>query len=119
MKLIYIIIFILFYPFKTYSEEFSCIDKKYGRLSKMIAEDKLIKYQDEKGNPIEYKIVENSETMLMGISKGDSESDPILNYVFILKNKDLAFNSILRSIKSSYNEIFADNIIMKCIGKID
>ena len=119
MKLVYIIIFILFYPFNAYSQEFSCIDKKYGRLSKMIAEDKLIKYQDEKGKPIEYKIVEDSKTMLMGVSKGNNEIDPILNYVFILKNKDLAFNSILRSIKVSYNEIFTDNIIMKCIGEID
>ena len=119
MKLVYIIILILFYPFNAYSQEFSCIDKKYGRLSKMIAEEKLIKYQDEKGKPIEYKIVENSKTMLMGISKGVNEIDPILNYVFVLKNKDLAFNSILRTIKVSYNEIYTDNIIMKCIGEID
>ena len=119
MKFVYIIIFILFYPFNAYSQQFSCIDKQYGRLSKMITEDKLIKYQDEKGKPTQYKIVEDSETMLMGINKGDSEIDPILNYVFILKNKDLAFNSILRSIKVSYNEIFTDNIIMKCIGEID
>ena len=119
MKLVYLIIFILFYPFNAYSQEFSCIDKKYGRLSKMIAEEKFIKYQDEKGKPIEYKIVENSKTMLMGISKGVNEVDPILNYVFVLKNKNLAFNSILRTIKVSYNEIYSDKIIMKCIGKID
>ena len=119
MKLIYIIFFILFYPLNAYPQAFSCIDKKYGRLSKMIAEEKLIKYQDEKGKSIDYKIVENSKTMLMGISKGLNEIDPLLNYVFVLKNKDLAFNSILRSIKVSYNEIYTDNIIMKCIGEID
>ena len=119
MKLVYIIILILFYPFIAYSQEFSCIDKKYGHLSKMIAEEKLIKYQDEKGKPIEYKIVENSKTMLMGISKGANEIDPLLNYIFVLKNKDLAFNSILRTIKVSYNEIYTDNIIMRCIGEID
>ena len=119
MKLFYLIIFLLFYPFNSYALEFSCIDKKYGRLSKMIVEEQLLKYEDEKGEPAEYKIVENSETMLMGISKGIKDIDPMLNYVFVIKNKDLAFNSILRSIKVSYNEIYTNNFILKCLGKVD
>ena len=94
----------------------SCIDKKYGRFSKMFIEDQLLKYEDEKGEPSEYKIVENSEKMLMAISKGSKDNDPILNHIFIIKDKSLAFNSILRSIKESYNEIYTNDLTLKCIG---
>ena len=116
MKFIYLIIFCLFYSFNSHALEFSCIDKKYGRFSKMFIEDQLLKYEDEKGEPSEYKIVENSEKMLMAISKGSKDNDPILNYIFIIKDKSLAFNSILRSIKESYNEIYTNDLTLKCIG---
>ena len=119
MKLFYFILFFGFYSFSSFALEYSCIDKKYKRLSKMSVEDELIKYQDEKGDPVEYKVVENSETILMGIAKGKTNTDPMLNYIFIIKDKSLAFNSILRSIKDSYNEIYTENITLKCIGKID
>jgi hypothetical protein len=119
MKFFYSTIFLLFYSLHSYAQEFSCIDKKHGRLSKLVLENELIKYEDEKGKPAEYKVVENSETMLMGISRGTKETDPMLNYIFIIKDKSLAFNSILRSIKDSYNEIYTNNITMKCIGNID
>ena len=55
----------------------------------------------------------------MGISKGKKVTDPMLNYIFIIKDKSLAYNSILWSIKDSYNEIYSEDIILKCIGKID
>ena len=116
MKFIYLIIFCLFYSFNSYALEYSCIDKKYGRFSKMFIEDKLLKYEDEKGEPAKYKLVENSEKMLMAISKGTKDNDPILNYIFIIKDKSLAFNSILRSIKESYNEIYTNDLTLKCIG---
>ena len=119
MKLFCFFIFFGFYSFSSFALEYSCIDKKYKRLSKMNVEDKLIKYQDEKGNPIEYQVVENSEAILMGISKGKKETDPILNYIFIIKDKSLSYNSILRSIKVSYNEIYFENITLKCIGEIE
>ena len=119
MKLFYLIIFLLFYSFNSYAQEFSCIDKKHSRLSKMILEDELIKYEDEKGKPVEYKVVENSDKMLMAISKGTKANDPILNYIFIIKNQSLVYNAILRSIKDSYNEIYTNNIVLKCIGKVD
>ena len=48
MKFIYLIIFCLFYSFNSHALEFSCIDKKYGRFSKMFIEDQLLKYEDEK-----------------------------------------------------------------------
>ena len=116
MKFVYLTIFCLFYSFNSLALEFSCIDKKYGRFSKMFIEDQLLKYEDEKGEPSEYKIVENSEKMLMAISKGSKDNDPILNYIFIIKDKSLAFNSILRSIKESYNEIYTNDLTLKCIG---
>jgi hypothetical protein len=119
MKLLCFFIFFGFYSFSSFALEYSCIDKKYKRLSKMNVEDKLIKYQDEKGNPVEYQVVENSEAILMGISKGKKETDPILNYIFIIKDKSLSHNSILRSIKVSYNEIYFENITLKCIGEIE
>jgi hypothetical protein len=119
MKLFYSTIFLIFFSVNSYAQEFSCIDKKHGRLSKMILENELIKYEDEKGKPAEYKIVDNSDKMIMAISKGTKENDPMLNYIFIIKNQSLAYNAILRSIKDSYNEIYTNNIVLKCIGKVD
>ena len=116
MKVFYLILFLFFFPFSTYAIEYSCIDKKHGHLSKMSIEDELVKYEDQKGEPLEYKIVENSETALMAISKVATEENPILNYIFIIKDKSLAFNANLRSINNNYNEIFTKNIILKCIG---
>ena len=116
MKFFYLIIFCSFFSFKSYALEYSCIDKKYGRFSKMFIEDQLLKYEDEKAEPATYRIVENSEKILMAISKGNKDIDPILNYVFIIKDKSLAFNAILRSIKDSYNEIYTNDLTLKCIS---
>ena len=118
MKVFYLILFLFFSPFSTYAIEYSCIDKKHGHLSKMSIEDELVKYEDQKGEPLDYKIVENSEIALMAISKVTTEENPILNYIFIIKDKSLAFNANLRSINNNYNEIFTKNIILKCIGDI-
>ena len=118
MKVFYLILFLFFFPFSTYAIEYSCIDKKHGHLSKMSIEDELVKYEDQKGEPLDYKIVENSEIALMAISKVATEENPILNYIFIIKDKSLAFNANLRSINNNYNEIFTKNIILKCIGDI-
>ena len=82
----------------------------------MFIENQILKYEDEKNEPAEYKVVENSEKILMAISKGNKDIDPILNYVFIIKDKSLAFNAILRSIKDSYNEIYTNDLTLKCIG---
>ena len=82
----------------------------------MVIENQILKYEDEKNEPAEYKVVENSEKILMAISKGLKDNDPILNYVFIIKDKSLAFNTILRSIKNSYNEIYTNDSTLKCIG---
>ena len=119
MKLIYFCILFCLYSFSTSALEYSCIDKKYKRLSKMIVENKIIKYEDEKGIPLNYKVVEDSETFLMGISEGKENIDPLLNYIFIQKDNALVYNSILRSIKLGYQEIYSEEIILKCIGKID
>ena len=100
MKFIYLIIFCLFYSFNSHALEFSCIDKKYGRFSKMFIEDQLLKYEDEKGEPLEYKIVENSEKMLMAISKGSKDNDPILNYIFIIRS--YKFKSFMNKIINIY-----------------
>ena len=110
MKVFYLILFLFFFPFSTYAIEYSCIDKKHGHLSKMSIEDELVKYEDQKGEPLDYKIVENSEIALMAISKVTTEENPILNYIFIIKDKSLAFNANLRSINNNYNEIFTKNI---------
>ncbi len=118
MKVFYLILFLFFFPFSTYAIEYSCIDKKHGHLSKMSIEDELVKYEDQKGESLDYKIVENSEIALMAISKVATEENPILNYIFIIKDKSLAFNANLRSINNNYNEIFTKNIILKCIGDI-
>ena len=119
MNFFYFFIFCFFYSFNSFAIEYSCIDKKYKHLSKMNVEDKLIKYQDEKGEPLEYQVAEDTETVLMGIAKGSKDENPILNYIFIIKNNALAYNSILRSIKVSYNEIYSEDIVLKCIGKIN
>ena len=116
MKFIYLIIFCLLYSVNSHALEYSCIDKKYSRCSKIFIEDQILKYEDEKGEPANYKVLENSEKMLMAISKGSKDNDPILNYIFIIKDKSLAFNSILRSIKESYNEIYTNDLTLKCIG---
>ena len=88
-------------------------------MSKMTIDGESIKYEDQKGEPLEYKIVENSEIALMAISKVSAEENPILNYIFIIKDKSLAFNANLRSINDNYNEIFTKNKILKCIGNND
>ena len=119
MKLIYFCILFCLYAFNSFALEYSCIDKKYKRLSKMNVEDKLIKYQDEKGEPSEYQVVEDTDSVLMGIAKGSKDENPILNYILIIKNNALAYNSILRSIKVSYNEVYSEDIVLKCIGKIN
>ena len=49
----------------------------------MNVEDKLIKYQDEKGEPSEYQVVEDTDSVLMGIAKGSKDENPILNYILI------------------------------------
>ena len=56
---------LMIYSLNSYAQDFSCIDKKHGRLSKMTLENELIKYEDEKGNPADYKVSDNSEKMLM------------------------------------------------------
>ena len=119
MKSFCFLLLFCFYTSNSFAIEYSCIDKKYNRLSKMNVEDEIISYEDEKGNPLEYSIVENSENILMGIFKGNKDKDPILNYIFIIKNNALIYNSILRSIKDSYNEIYSEDITLKCIGQIE
>ena len=116
MKIFYSMLFLLSFSSSSYALEYSCIDKKHGHLSKMTIKGELVKYEDQKGEPLEYKIVENSKLVLMGISKVSIKENPILNYVFIIKDKSLAFNANLRSINNNYNEIFTKNIILKCIG---
>ena len=115
MRILYYILFLLFAS-HSYALEYSCIDKKHGDLSKMTVDGDSVKYEDQNGEPLEYKIVENSEIALMAISKVSAEENPILNYVFIIKDKSLAFNANLRSINDNYNEIFTKNKILKCIG---
>ena len=119
MKFFYYLLFLLFASNSSYALEYSCIDKKHGYLSKMTIDGESIKYEDQKGEPLEYKIVENSEIALMAISKVSAEENPILNYIFIIKDKSLAFNANLRSINDNYNEIFTKNKILKCIGNND
>ena len=119
MKIFYSILFLLYFFSSSYALEYSCIDKKHGYLSKMTIDGESIKYEDQKGEPLEYKIVENSEIALMAISKVSAEENPILNYIFIIKDKSLAFNANLRSINDNYNEIFTKNKILKCIGNND
>ena len=116
MKIFYFMLFLMFASHSSYALEYSCIDKKYGYLSKMTVEDDFVKYEDQNGEPLEYKIVENSEIALMAISKVSVEENPILNYIFIIKDKSLTFNANLRSINDNYNEIFTKNKILKCIG---
>tara|TARA_B100000963_G_C22085127_1_gene433939 strand:- start:85 stop:471 length:387 start_codon:yes stop_codon:yes gene_type:complete len=119
MKFFYYLLFLLFASNSSYALEYSCIDKKHGYLSKMTIDGESIKYEDQKGEPLDYKIVENSEIALMAISNVSAEENPILNYIFIIKDKSLAFNTILRSINDNYNEIFTKNKILKCIGNND
>ena len=119
MKFFYYLLFLLFASNSSYALEYSCIDKKHGYLSKMTIDGESIEYEDQKGEPLEYKIVENSEIALMAISKVSVEENPILNYIFIIKDKSLAFNANLRSINDNYNEIFTKNKILKCIGNND
>ena len=119
MKFFYYLLFLLFASNSSYALEYSCIDKKHGYLSKMTIDGESIKYEDQKGEPLEYKIVENSEIALMAISKVSAEENPILNYIFIIKDKSLTFNANLRSINDNYNEIFTKNKILKCIGNND
>ena len=119
MKIFYYILFLLLASHSSYALEYSCIDKNHGNLSKMTVEGEIVKYEDQNGEPLEYKIVENSEIALMAISKVSTKENPILNYLFIIKDKSLSFNANLRSINDNYNEIFTKNKILKCIGNND
>ena len=119
MKIFYYILFFLFASNSSYALEYSCIDKKHGNLSKLTIDGESVKYEDQNGEPLEYKIVENSEIALMAISKVSTKENPILNYLFIIKDKSLSFNANLRSINDNYNEIFTKNKILKCIGNND
>ena len=116
MKFFCSILLLSCFSCSSYALEYSCIDKKHGHLTKMTVKDGLVKYEDQKGELLEYKIVENSKIALMAISKVSTDENPVLNYVFIIKDKSLAFNANLRSINNNYNEIFTKNIILKCIG---
>ena len=78
MKIFYSILFLLYFSSSCYALEYSCIDKKHGHLSKMTVKDDLLKYEDQKGKPVEYKIVENSKIALMAISKVSTDENPIL-----------------------------------------
>jgi len=116
MRLLFPILFILFYSLPTYGLEYSCVDKKYSRLSKISIKDQLLLYINDVGLEQEYKIVDNDINNLMAIKKSSKENEPILDYIFIIKDNELTFNSILRSIKNSYNEIYTKEFILKCIG---
>ena len=116
MRILYTILFLCFYSLSSYGLEYSCVDKKYSRLSKISIKDELLTYINDRGLVQEYKIIDNSEINLMAIKKAADENDPILNYIFIIKDNTLVFNSIFRSVKSSYNEIYANEFILKCIG---
>ena len=119
MKLIYFCLLFCLYALNSFALEYSCIDKKYKRLSKMTLENELIKYQDEKGKSLDYKVIEDNDSFLMAVSEGKKDIDPILNYIFVKKDNELIYNSILRVIKSGYQQIYSEEIILKCIGKID
>ena len=57
MKFFYSILFLVCFSFSSHALEYSCIDKKHGHLSKMTVRDELVKYEDQKGKPVEYKII--------------------------------------------------------------
>ena len=116
MRVFYIFLFLCFFSLPSYGQEYSCVDKKYSRLSKMSIKDNALTFINERGLVQEYKIIDNSQKSLMAIKKEPGENDPILNYIFIIKDNTLAFNSIFRSVKSSYNEIYSNEIVLKCIG---
>ncbi len=116
MRVFYIFLLFCFFNLPLYGQEYSCVDKKYSRLSKMSIKDNSLTFINEKGLVQEYKIIDNSQKSLMAIKKESGENDPILNYIFIIKDNALIFNSIFRSIKSSYNEIYSDELVLKCIG---
>jgi len=116
MRVFYIFLFVYFFSLPSYGQEYSCVDKKYSRLSKMSIKDNTLTFINERGLEQEYKIIDNSQKTLMAIKKDPGENDPILNYIFIIKDNALIFNSIFRSVKSSYNEIYSDEIVLKCIG---
>ena len=116
MRVFYIFLFLCFFSLPSYGQEFSCVDKKYSRLSKMSIKDDSLIFTNERGLVQEYKIIENSQKTLMAVKKDSGENDPILNYIFIIKDNALIFNSIFRSVKSSYNEIYSNETVLKCIG---
>ena len=116
MRILYTILFSVFTLCHHTDQEYSCVDKKYSRLSKISIKDELLTYINERGLVQEYKIIDNSQINLMAIKKASDENDPILNYIFIIKDNTLVFNSIFRSVKSSYNEIYANEFILKCVG---
>ena len=116
MRIFYIFLFLCFFSPPSFGEDYSCVDKKYSRLSKMSIKDDALTFINERGKVQEYKIIDNSQKSLMAIKKEPSENNPILNYIFIIKDNTLAFNSVFRSVKNSYNEIYSNEIVLKCIG---
>ena len=79
MRILYYILFLLFASHSSYALEYSCIDKKHGDLSKMTVDGDSVKYEDQNGEPLEYKIVENSEIALMAISKVSTKENPMFD----------------------------------------
>ena len=66
---IFYIFFILFFNLPSYGQEYSCVDKKYSRLSKMSIKDNALTFINERGLVQEYKIIDNSQKTLMAIKK--------------------------------------------------
>ena len=116
MRVFYIFLFVYFFSLPSYGQEYSCVDKKYSRLSKMSIKDNTLTFINERGLEQEYKIIDNSQKSLMAIKKDPGENNPIINYIFIIKDNTLAFNSVFRSVKNSYNEIYSNEIVLKYIG---
>ena len=64
MRIFYIFLFLCFFSLPSFGDDYSCVDKKYSRLSKMSIKDDALTFINERGKVQEYKIIDNSQKSL-------------------------------------------------------
>jgi len=116
MRVFYIFLLLCFFNLPSYGQEYSCVDKKYSRLSKMSIKEDALTFINERGLVQEYKIIDNSQKALMAIKKDSDENDPILNYIFIIKDNILKTPALQGSILPG---ITRDSVLKIADGILD
>ena len=103
MRVFYIFLFLCFFSLPSYGQEYSCVDKKYSRLSKMSIKDDALTFINERGSVQEYKIIDNSHKHV--------------GHKFYTPEKFHLQLKIKSSYLNSISKLSAQKMIMKILSK--